>query len=321
MDDRFLIQFREDPRPEFVEGLRGKLSQHKVSAEVGHWPLWQSPVLATLSVLLTLVVLLSFPTLRAAAEQLFELFRVRHYVAISFDPTRIEQLDRLYLRNFINHSIRVVKREGEQTVESLGTAGKIVNIQVRVPTELPNGLIQTEIEVRGEAAAVFTLDVLKLQEILNILGITDLELPQQLNFANVSGRLPSAVVTRYTNGQATIVLIQSRSPEIVLPEGMNLPQLIEIGLRIVGLRPDEAKRWAHSVDWQGTMLVPVPDNAASFREVELRNAKGLLIEEGAARGPSHLGGSSLRWSESGMVYALEGRVPSSELIKMANSLQ
>ena len=71
--------------------------------------------------------------------------------------------------------------------------------------------------------------------------------------------------------------MQSRSPEVSLPPGADLAQLGEIGLRILGLDATEAHRFAGSIDWHSTFLVPVPAKEAEFRQVQVNGHPALLV--------------------------------------------
>jgi|SRR5436309_808077 len=335
MDEHFLSKFREAPRPEFAETLWQKLHQQTTteSAPGRRQPLWRTPVLAVLSVLVVLAVLLSFPSVRVAAQQFLDLFRVQRFVAVSVDPGRIEQLEQLKegkidVKALLSGSTQILKDPGEpQIVDDAVAAGERAGIHVSLPKTLPEGMTQAEIRVQGEGAARFTADTVKLQQLLEVLDIRDLQVPEQLNGAIVTVHVPPAVVIRYTKGKVGARLLQSRSPEMTLPLGVDLPQIVEIGLRIAGLKPSQAQQFAYSIDWHSTLLVPVPANAASFREVSVRGTTGLLIEtQGKHRPPTQNGpdferGSILLWSENDMVYALSGEIRSFDLVQMANSLQ
>ncbi|MCA1554423.1 MAG: hypothetical protein LC737_08595, partial [Chloroflexi bacterium] len=128
-------------------------------------------------------------------------------------------------------------------------------------------------------------------------------------------------------GRDPLNFVQSKSPEVTLPEGVNLAQLGEIGLRIVGLSAAEAKQFAKNIDWHTTLLVPVPANAASFREVSVRNTAGLLITTGGTGGSSFRSNdaprqhSMLMWAEGDMVFSVEGGPVGTELVDFANSLK
>jgi hypothetical protein len=335
LDEDFLSKFREAPRSEYAKALWEKL-QRQASTDLipgrarSRLPI---PALVTVCLLAVLAVLLSFPSVRAAAQQFLDLFRVQRFVAISVDPARLEQLKQLKkgtmdVEALLSRNTQVLKEPGEpQVVDNPVAAGEIAGIHVSVPTALPEGMSLAQIRVQGEAAARFTADTVKLRQLLDLLDIRDIQVPEQLNGTTVTLHVPPAVVMNYTKANVSATLMQSLSPEITLPLGVDLPQIVEIGLRIAGLAPGEAQRFAYSIDWHSTLLVPVPANAASFREVDVRGTPGLLIETDGKSGPAPQNrpgfpsGSLLLWSGGDMVYALSGSIRSLELVQMANSLQ
>jgi hypothetical protein len=335
MDDKFLNEFRETPRPAFVESLREKLrlqsETDRTSKRFRNWQRW-APLLALPGLLAVLAAMLAFPSLRVAAQHFLDLFRVQRFVAVSIDPTRLRQLQqlkdgRIDVENLLSRNTQVLKEPGAaKLVEDPKTAGQIAGILVRLPTDLPLGVTQAEIRVQGEGSVRFTADTVRLQELLDLLEITDVQVPQQLNGATVTVSVPPAVRTRYTKGTREIMLIQSRSPEITLPQGVFLPELIKIFLRVAGLTPEEAHRLAYSIDWHGTLLIPVPANAASFQEVNVRGNSGLLIESTGGVSnftngrKTHRRSSILLWSEEGIIYSLSGETRSQDLLEMASSL-
>jgi hypothetical protein len=159
-----------------------------------------------------------------------------------------------------------------------------------------------------------------------------------LNGQTVTVDKPAMVVMNYQNGNNRLTFMQSHNPQIALPEGVDMAQLGEIALRVAGMAPDEARRFAQSIDWNSTMLIPVPANASSFRQVDVHGTSGLLITTSGAgflppsvqkdangnpqaREPrAAQPGSILVWAEGDMVYAVEG-TGNVTLVDLANSLQ
>jgi len=107
-----------------------------------------------------------------------------------------------------------------------------------------------------------------------------------------------------------------------MPAGWDLERLGEIGLRILGLDKGEAKRIAHATDWKSTLVLPLPMNASSFRQVSVRGQSGLLITtaDRASDGKRHREGALLMWSEGGRVFCLEGNLSGPDLVQMAESI-
>ena len=334
MDDQFLYDLRGDPSPEFAEKLRRKLSEQLASAQMSRLPIWRKPAAVALAVAAVFLISLSFPAVRAVAQQFLDLFRVQRFVAVSADPERLKQIQRIAnegfdLKSLLSRNVKVVKEPGQlQLVESVAAAEQLSGLTVQLPAALPNEMVQEQMAVGGEGALEFTADTTLLQEVLDALDLRDVLVPQQLNGAVVKVRMPPRVITNYRRaGMARATLLQAASPEISLPQGVHLPEIAEIALRILGMSLDEARQYAYSIDWHGTLLVPVPADVASFREVEVGTSQGLLIEvsrqrsfgpSGGARGEQ---GSMVLWSDGGKVFSLSGTINKRDLLQMASAIQ
>jgi hypothetical protein len=99
----------------------------------------------------------------------------------------------------------------------------------------------------------------------------------------------------------------------------------------------DAHDMAQKIDWHSTLLVPVPANAASFRQVNVNGAQGLFITThgnggfnfGDKPGATNRSNNStsaretslVLWSQNDMVYALTGDVASENLLEMSNSIR
>lgn len=331
MNDEFLKQFRDDPRPEFARGLYRKLKalgedQDKM-AKRHFMPRW-TPAFAGLGALALFVAMVSIPSVRAAAQNFLDLFRVRKFAAVPLDPDRIARLQagKIDIEALLADSLEVTKAPGEPVeVDSAERAAEMAGIPLLLP-HTPDAE-PPKVVVVGDRAARFTANVERLEGLAEALGVDDVSIPQSLDGATVTLNSPSHVVMRYqTNGNWKMTFIQSRSPEITLPEGVDLAQLGEIGLRMTGMSRDEAAQFARTIDWNGTLLVPVPTNVASFHDVTVRGAQGLLITVDSRRLPpgsnaqSDSPKSMVLWSENGMVYSLSGPMSSVDLLEIANTV-
>ena len=334
MDDQFLYDLREGPSPEFAEKLRRKLSEQVASAQTSRSPIWRKPAAVVLAAATVFLISLSFPAVRAVAQQFLDLFRVQRFVAVSADPERLKQIQRiategLDLKSLLSRNVKIVMEpQPLQSVDSVEAAEQLTGLTVQLPATLPGELVQEQMLVGGEGALEFTADTALLQDVLDALDLRDVSVPQQLNGAVVKVRMPPRVITNYRRaGMARATLLQASSPEISLPLGVNLPEIVEIALRILGMSLDEARQYAYSIDWHGTLLVPVPADVASFREVEVGTSQGLLIEvsgqrsigpSGSARGEQ---GSMVLWSNGGKVFSLAGTINKKDLLQMASAIE
>ena len=331
MDDQFLYDFREDPSPEFAEKLRRKLSNQRVLTQTIHSPIWRRPVVVAASAAAVFLIALSFPAVRAVAQQFLDLFRVQRFVAISADSERLKQIRQIAnegfdLKSLLSRNVKVVKEPGQlQPVDSLAAAEQLTGLTVQLPATLPGEVVQEQMLVGGEGNLEFTTDTALLQELLDALDLRDVLVPQQLNGAVVKVRMPPRVITNYRRGDTgRATFLQAASPEISLPPGVQLSEVVEIVLRILGMSLDEARQYAYSIDWRGTLLIPVPTNVASFREVEVGTSQGVLIELNGQRTPGGAEGgqgSMVLWSDGGKVYSLLGSISKKDLLQMASAIE
>ena len=150
-------------------------------------------------------------------------------------------------------------------------------------------------------------------------------MPQGLDGQSITVRMPASVMQRFGKDTRHLMVIEGTSPEVALPLGTDMKQLGEIGLRVLGLDADEARRISASVDWRSTLLVPVPTNAASFRQVDVNGHKGLFIRmsDAAEGGPGHRdgGGAMVMWTEGERVLAVQGNLSGEDVLEVAQSLR
>jgi hypothetical protein len=128
----------------------------------------------------------------------------------------------------------------------------------------------------------------------------------------------------------SFMLLQSATPQVELPEGFDLAVLGRLGLRLAGMSAEEALSFSRTIDWRATLLVPVPVQGGTFREVEVSGQRGLLVTvqpppmaapDGSTR--SSRPRSLLLWSTADKVFALEGPGTRGgvELVEMAQSIR
>ncbi len=336
MKDEFMTRLREDPRPEFKRDLKQRLSR------AGATRMSTAPqrflngklALAGLAGILIVALIVS-PGAQVLAQEFLNLFRVKRITAVSISPELISQLreGQLDIESMLSSSVEVLREPADpQTVSSLAEASQLAGIAVRAPARVPDHLSGPQIVVQGEGVVRFTADIARLQAIVDALGVQDVTIPAELDGAAVTVTKPPVVALVYQRGPergaSSVVFMQARNPEIVLPEGVKLAELGELALRVSGMAPDEARRLAQSIDWSSTLLLPIPANAATVSEVQVRGVTGLLIlTTGQGGSPVAVGDeqvaqrATLLWSEGDTVYAATGNIDQTTLVEMANSMQ
>ncbi len=287
-----------------------------------------SPAFIAAAVIVAAVLVLTMPPAQALAQDFLNLFRVKKFAAITVDPARANQLENtnLDMEKTFGDSVQALKEPGNPVaVDSVQAASERVGFNVAVPSAMPKNA-KLKVSVQGEGAAVMTADTEKIQSVLDALGMDDVQVPAQLDGAKINIVKPAAVMLDYTLKDGTRVsLMQSPSPEVDLPAGVDLAQLGEIALRVLGLSKQEARDFAQKVDWHSTFLIPIPANAAKVRQVNVNGAEGLLLDSNGVgqnrHSPYARDGAIILWAKDGMVYAMQGDVGAADLLEWASSVQ
>lgn len=325
MDDRFLHEHRQAPRPAFGRALRERL--RGIEADEAPRVFRPAPLLAVAAAL-AVVSLFAFPAVRASAQAFLELFRVRQFAAVRFDPAQLERLEKLQQGNnallvFDDHE--VLRDPGpRRTYASLEEAAAVAGLAPRKLTFLPQGLKPDSVFLEGEAEGRFTLHSAKLRTLLDQIGLNDVPVPTSFDGRPVHVKKPSVVHQQYRGSRSRARLVQSRSPEVGFPPGADLAQLGEVGLRILGLDPAEARRMAQTIDWRSTLVVPVPLNASTFRPVTIHGNDGLLVSctgKPNASGDRPSEGHIVMWSEGERLFAVFTNLSGPDAVIMAESVQ
>ncbi|MDX1437439.1 MAG: hypothetical protein R3335_11540, partial [Anaerolineales bacterium] len=175
----------------------------------------------------------------------------------------------------------------------------------------------------------------QVKQLARELGFGDLGLPEDLDEAQVILTVQPSVMSAYgqcrfdeifdEHGDPTevrfddcLVLAQSPSPTIEAPDSLNLPEIGQTFLQVMGLTPEEASEFSRTVDWTSTLVIPIPRYGSSYETVMVDGVEGTLIsQEFSSHQPNFL----LIWVRDGIVYSITGDGAGGEGIALANSLR
>jgi hypothetical protein len=261
------------------------------------------------------------PAVRASVAQFVSWFRVVHFVAVPVDSSRLDRLktEHLEIGALLGEHVDVVQDPGPPVpMGSLAEAAAAAGMTLALPQTLPADSRVLETAVVGERVVRVTANRARLQQVMDALGIDDLAVPAGLDGQVVDVRVPPVVMVRYEHGKLRSRLFQARTPHVALPEGIDLRALGEIGLRVLGLGPEQARQFAQALDWHTTLIVPVPPNARSFRQVDVNGHMGVLIEhQPRDQSPT----KTVVWSTRDRVFALVSIHSVEQTLTMANSVR
>lgn len=325
-DDDFMLTGLRPPPAALVRRLRLRLAE--LDAEPGP-AMRRAPPLrwaAGLAAVLVLGAALTLPSVRAAAQAFLDLFRVVDFAPVPVQSARLQTLlgrQEIDLPKILGEQTHVLSKPRPwQVVAGPAAASAVAGIPISLPTWRPPGFELQRVRVLPSQAWRFTADVGKLQGVLDSLGIHDVSVPASVDGQVVMASVAPIVRISYVNGTQHFVLAESRQPVVSIPQSLDLANLADIVLRVLGVGSDEAYRIAQSVDWRTTLIVPLPADASLFRKVDVQGHPGLLVVRARTTARGGLPPESrLIWSSGDRVFGIVGNVPSEELFDMAQSLQ
>jgi len=296
--------------------------------------------------LLAFALVFAFPTTRALAGELLNLFRVQRVTVVQVDFTGLEQLDDENgpdISQLFADSVTINDEPGDAVnVATFDEASQLAGFNVRAP----QGATPSRISVMDGASFSLTIDRNKAQALLDEAGRGDLVLPKEVDGADVSVTIPSSVSIAYgtcpepsrenekarelereTETSATraelyadcIILAQIPSPEVSAPASLDIAKLAQIGFELTGMSPEEAAEFTSTVDWTSTLVVPIPRNATSNQQVTVDGVTGSLIErpDDGNDAPRFV----LFWVKDGIIYMIGGLGSNAQqALDIANSL-
>ena len=292
------------------------------------------PAWAAFVVVLLLAVAMLFPQARAVASNFLGLFRVQQISVVQVDPSIFNDsgFSSQQFNDLLSQDVKFKNEGASEQVTNAAEASAAAGFQVRLPDKLSG---TPKIWVEGSGQATLTINLAHVRAMLELVGRSDIQLPDNLDGSVVTVDIPHGVSAQYGScyGQHQVkpdgtlelpsqigctVVYQMPSPEVNAPPDLDIQKLGEAYLQFLGMNQDQAAQFARSIDWASTFVIPIPTQGFTYREVPVDGVTGTLVEE---QGSGSRRNMTLFWVKDGVVYSVVGRGSAGDLIDIANSLQ
>lgn len=261
-----------------------------------------------------LAVVFSFPSARALASEFLGLFRVQQFMPLSISPEQLANLEEMMQDGVFPAEIKEVSESEAVEVASLEEAAKLFGQPVITIGTLGQ---PTEIGYSSAAEGIVTVNRAKAQALLQAGGVNPELIPASLDGADINITIHPAVLQNWENDN--VVLVQTTSPQVAYPTDFDPAVLGQAALQLLGYSEPAAQAMAQTIDWNSTLVLPIPQEAATFEEVNVNGYPGLALE---AVGSQE---TSLIWQQEGRLYFLASDAGSgydiTGLLKLAESLK
>lgn len=310
----------------------------KYNPVVGRWIVnrsftrsrWWMPAVAGVMIIVLLGMLFSFASVRQAAADFLNIFRVQKITAIPISPEqwaaqegKLENLEQWMEQGLLGEPT-ILREPGDPVrVANADEASALAGFRVLVPSYVPNGSTLKEFSVAVGPAIHYEVERAKAQSVLELLGITDITLPA-VEKLTVEADIPNVVLQEYhlfVSGarETRFAIYQLLNPTATVEPAVDPAVFGEAALRALGVPAEEARRLAGRIDWTSTLVIPVPTNLAEFREVSVNGTAGIMLTEVAQQSGEPM--RTLLWQKDNVMYMVAGRLSGSELLHIAESLR
>ncbi len=297
------------------------------------------PAWAALALAAVAVVLVGFAPARSWAQKILAMFRVQKIAVVTLNPDLVtgqntDNRSAKMLGQLLSDNLVVSMDPGPpRPVAGVEQASQLAGFGVRLLSSRPEA---PQLQISGEGAFHMTLNLERLQAILDEAGRSDLQLPASLDGATIAVHIPRLVLERYGNcpGESTadtakgspppdysncVFLAQVLSPTVSVPPDLNIAQIAEAALQLGGMSAQDAHAFCQAVDWTSTLVIPLPRQGATYQKVEVDGVEGTLIDlPKFGRRPQPV--YSLLWVKNGVIYCLTGFGTSENALPLAASL-
>lgn len=317
-----MARLSEQEKPNMIQKLFSKRLR----------PLW-----ASVMVIAILAVALAFPSVQVIANNFLGLFRVERITVVPVDENQLA--NRLgssqQMENLFSDTVSYQGGGEIQKVQGREEASSLANLTVRLPSALAE---PAHLLVQPGGSISMVIDVRQLRAILKEVDLENVDLPDSLDGETVSVEVPNLVISLYGDcpdptaeqaktdpdgapvsyGSNCMELVQIQSPTVNAPPDLNINQLGQALLQVLGMSPEEAAQFSASVDWTTTLILPVPSANTTYQDVTVDGVPGTLIVQGNLNDPYHY---MLVWVKNGVIYGLSGSDDPQAALELANSLQ
>lgn len=317
-----------------VVSLDARRDERRVSRHARRWGRAQ---IAAVAVAALVIASFAIAPVRNAAANLLQVFRVQKVQTVTISQadlqsigTALEKGGHVDLQAF--GEAWIDGAASEPTTVTVAEAQAAVDFSIKLPTNQsgsPTLFLQKAQTYR------FKLHVAAINDALKTYG-SDRTLPEALDGKTFEVSVPAIVLARYgssnpnpagqTGNPDGVYVGQARSPELVVPEGVDAASLRDVLLNLPFLPQSVRTQLAAVSDWQSTLLIPNVDGTA--HDVTIDGVSAVVITpKSAARdarkkatvlGPI-TDTTTVIWNDNGVVRAVGGPIDEGTAIALAKS--
>ncbi len=293
---------------------------------------------------------LAFGPVRNAAASLLQVFRVQQVKTVTLTQADLQNLQatlakgsgHVDLESFGEAWVDGVGQQPRQV--TLAEAEAAVDFPVRLPANQPT---KPTLTLTQAQTLRFKFNVDAVNEALAYYG-SDRTLPDSLDGKIFAVRIPAILLAQYGSDSAQapgpttdpddpgaaaasgpfaasggIYVGQARSPELTVPDGVDVAQLRDLLVNLPFLPENLRTQLAAIDDWQSTLVIPNVDGTARDVTIDGQPAVVYSPDSAARDARAEVGplpdSTTIIWNDNGVVRAVGGSIDEAQAIALAKS--
>ncbi len=264
-------------------------------------------VLGAVAASLVCVALLSVPSTRALAQQIWSWITVDRIevVRVNFDDLPEEAL-----------RVRALNKPAPpQVVRSSDEAAHAAGFVPRLPRPgILSGMPQ--LSVLGPMSFGANIKAVDLESALRKAGVSDEAVPGHWEGAQLLLRIGPAIMAEWND----VALMQCKPLVLAASSGVEIGAFTTLLLRALGMSREAAQRFGHRMTTAPALLLGIgTEDAVNIRDVNLRTGPATLIEDFGDNG--RLERVTILWAVPDRVYVLSAAIRPDLAISLANEIE
>jgi len=300
-------------------------NKHSLLKGVGETMSKYMKIAVAAAALILMAGLFSIGAVRSAVADFLSVFRVEKVETVTIsrqDLAGLEQAMEKGGKDIHIQNLGDVAVEGrtEMRIVSSEEAAESVDFSLNIPDKALAGYGTPTFRMQPAMKIKFTLDVNKVNTLITSMGGNKL-LPQTIDGKTFAINTPAGITAEYpaaAQDSRPLMIAQTRSPEIVVPDGVDVNEIRDALLGLEVLPRDLRQKLAAVNDWQHTMIIPSIEG--SSKEVTVNGAKGVFVSS-----PRHedrdWNSGALIWPEDGVISVVQGALSLDEAVGIASQMK
>lgn len=271
-------------------------------------------LVAAACAVVVVTVCVTVQPVQAAITNALSIFRVQNVKGITVSLKDLQEIENKLSSGQGEISLdkmgSIKRQGGQKRTSSPEDVKNLPDIAVAFPSALDH--VIPNIDIVEPESIDFTLNAKNVNQIMKSYGATTL-LPDNIDGKTFKVDFASQVNFDYRVDNKSIEIMQTKVPEITVPDGVNVDDIYNAVIEMPILPQNLQAQLKSIKDWKTTLYIP--DIDAQNTEVDINGARGYQ------RTSADKLRSAVIWYNKGIIYTISGNMDSDEILNIARSMR